>query len=314
VVITPAPEPCVCDDGDPCTEDRCDPTTRACAFVPRDPANACLTDRHCDDGLACTEDACALDDCDLMRCRHDLVVGCERCDAPGPCRDDDPCSLETCDVDLCEHTPLEGCEPLCAASQRHRTGAVLGLAEPARPCEDCPCVTGLVLATDEGRLQIESLGSAVCEVRACGEPLRCRPLLAGQHYVVWGEREEERLTVEGYCLFTSEGLAPGHYDGHVAWHDGGVTTLRLRVWDDLSSASVLESRCDACPVTLPLQDLTIDLREDFGRRLALAVELPDGARAPAAALLVPGARGYHGLVRVDATRWGGDIELTLEPP
>jgi hypothetical protein len=66
---TTLPDPCgdgACDDGDPCTVDRCDPATGGCRRTPV--ANCCHTAAECDDGDACTDDSCVAN-----QCRHDLV-------------------------------------------------------------------------------------------------------------------------------------------------------------------------------------------------------------------------------------------------
>ena len=46
-----------CDDGDPCTDDGCDPDSGACVHLPR--PGCCHTDADCDDGDPCTVGSCA---------------------------------------------------------------------------------------------------------------------------------------------------------------------------------------------------------------------------------------------------------------
>jgi len=102
----------LCDDGDPCTPDFCEPATGECqaGVATCDDFNPCTADtcgragcQHdpvpdgtvCDDGNPCTlDDAC--------------MVGV--CEAPGlvECGDPDPCTVDACDPDTgqCVNAPL----------------------------------------------------------------------------------------------------------------------------------------------------------------------------------------------------------------
>src|SRR5262249_46266806 len=105
--------PLVCDDGDPCTEDFCDPAA-GCGH--RD--TACQT--TCgpgDDGVRCSDgSACTIGD----RCGAGSCVGTALA-----CDDGDPCTADSCDVELgCIH--LEQANPpacvsaaTCAAAADH---------------------------------------------------------------------------------------------------------------------------------------------------------------------------------------------------
>ncbi|MBN2192073.1 MAG: hypothetical protein JW751_04595 [Polyangiaceae bacterium] len=74
--------PVTCDDGNPCTDDACDPVT-GCYF-PNNDGNACT------DGNLCTNDACSAGACTAT------LVDCD---------DADDCTLETCDPATgCQHT------------------------------------------------------------------------------------------------------------------------------------------------------------------------------------------------------------------
>jgi len=82
-----APGGCVhvpvdCDDQNPCTNDRCNPTTGACEHLPV----------NCDDGNECTKDFC---DPASGLCRHDPQIG-------APCNDGDACTQD----DTCVQSPL----------------------------------------------------------------------------------------------------------------------------------------------------------------------------------------------------------------
>lgn len=96
--------------------------------TPPDPGAVCMTDRACDDGNPCTAERCSTPG-DLLRARCEVTVnemacpagqvcdprrGCSAgraCAADGDCRDDDPCTvMERCDPAsrTCRHSTLDG--------------------------------------------------------------------------------------------------------------------------------------------------------------------------------------------------------------
>jgi hypothetical protein len=132
--------PPTCDDGVPCTVDRCDATLDACTHTADngvcddglfctgaetcDPVNGCQpgTPPDCNDGVSCTVDACdeVNDRCkntpDNSLCDNGLFCdGAETCNpisgcqpgSPPKCNDGVSCTLDFCneDTDRCEHTP-----------------------------------------------------------------------------------------------------------------------------------------------------------------------------------------------------------------
>ena len=106
-----------CDDANPCTDDRCDPTV-GCRHAPRTGG--------CDDGIACTIG----DTCIESRCTGtpddglcDGTVACDRssrCDAATgcvpsvstPCEDGDACTHDACGANgACEHSAVPDQDP-----------------------------------------------------------------------------------------------------------------------------------------------------------------------------------------------------------
>lgn len=111
--------PALCDDGDACTLDACDPLT-GCGHTPRrcDDDDACTVDAcdadvgcvvtpvTCDDGNACTVDVC------------DPALGCSTTSLG--CDDGDACTDDVCDpVGGCAHAPVRG-------ATFHGVGCALG--------------------------------------------------------------------------------------------------------------------------------------------------------------------------------------------
>ena len=118
----------ICEDGNPCTEDRCNSAFGLCAFPPRDGAcdddNACTTGDHCAGG-ACVFEAAVDPD------------------------DGDPCTADVCDPrGGVTHTPLEGavCDDgnPCTAGERCYTGLCAGgtarVCDDGNSCTDDTCV------------------------------------------------------------------------------------------------------------------------------------------------------------------------------
>ncbi len=115
--------PVVCDDGNPCTQDSCDPGTGSCRFVP-------TPDVACDDGDSCTvSDICVPDaqggppDCQgtPLNCDDGNLCTTDFCDPvagqcvnrPIDCSDGDGCTGDSCNPasGQCTHGPKD-CDDL----------------------------------------------------------------------------------------------------------------------------------------------------------------------------------------------------------
>jgi len=93
----------LCDDGDACTLDRCDPTTSQCQNV-----------ASCEDGVPCTVDTC-------------VVGACQHTPDDSLCDDGNECTADLCDaVSNCSHVNMSGsgCEDgdLCTVTGACRVG------------------------------------------------------------------------------------------------------------------------------------------------------------------------------------------------
>lgn len=194
-----------CDDGDPCTEDRC--VDAGCLHVPRDANNACRDDRHCDDGDACTVDRCAVDACGLSRCDHALRDDdCRRCAADVDCVESLPCAIDRCVDGVCARIPVDGCEPRCDLRAVHLVavaGPVTARGTAAfveRPCpfaEGCACEHELSLVFGSHAVPVSLGGSfAPCHAAFCDErAAECGFLELGRDYLVWGDARPARRSV-----------------------------------------------------------------------------------------------------------------------
>ena|GEM_PF-2198228 len=193
-----APVVVTCDDGDPCTDDSCDPATGACLTPNAEDGTACTVDDlcrgagtcqsgacdapvvvTCDDGDPCTADACdpatgacltpdaedgtACTTSDL--CRGDGTCQSGACDAPVvvTCDDGDPCTDDSCDpaTGACLTPDAEDgttCDDLDACTSDDRCTAGQCGGSAVSPC----CADSLC---EEGE---------DCACGGCAEVARCR--------------------------------------------------------------------------------------------------------------------------------------------
>ncbi|MGB0588689.1 MAG: lamin tail domain-containing protein [Myxococcota bacterium] len=78
-----------CNDGNPCTNDFCDPSTNLCENIAIE--DCCQEDGDCDDGLFCTNDSCDGDTCQYIPTSDESC-----CDTNADCVVDDPCVVTSC--------------------------------------------------------------------------------------------------------------------------------------------------------------------------------------------------------------------------
>jgi len=137
-----------CDDGNPCTDDSCNPLT-GCVHTPNsapcDDLDACTmgdtcaggrcvgAPRSCDDGNGCTDDTCRPE------------IGCVHTANRAPCDDGDACTTaDTCSGGICVGGPPRSCDdgnPCTDDACRPDTGCVY--SPNAAPCDDGDaCTTG----------------------------------------------------------------------------------------------------------------------------------------------------------------------------
>ena len=134
----------VCDDGDVCTSDSCDPVTGQCSFTPI--AGCCNVDAGCDDNDLCTTDAC---DTVQHVCDHTPAVTCD---------DGQFCNgLETCNPQdgTCVHPSAPTCDDgivctadSCDLTANNNTGGCVN-APIANCCTtDADCDDNSLCTTD----------------------------------------------------------------------------------------------------------------------------------------------------------------------
>jgi len=180
----PGPDSLQCDDGNPCTEDLCDPTT-GCIYRVRngevcDDGSACTggdvcqgevcvggPQVTCEDGNPCTDDSCdptagcvfsireglACDDDD--RCtQQDRCTATGLCTgSPVGCDDGNPCTEDACDpASGCTHAPLDEGSPCddgnrCTLSDSCSRGRCLPGIAKVCPADDNPCTVEVCAAS-----------------------------------------------------------------------------------------------------------------------------------------------------------------------
>lgn len=119
----------VCNDGNKCTDDQCNPATGKCESFGWTPfccnsdadctdsclVGKCLSDgcnfsgKDCNDGNACTADSCMFG----TGCVHTPIPGCGQptpeCTTNAQCVDNTTCTADTCVNGKCENTPIANC-------------------------------------------------------------------------------------------------------------------------------------------------------------------------------------------------------------
>lgn len=204
-----------CDDGDPCTFDRCDPATGQCEFlgVPGDvPASGCVSDAECEDGDPCTANACVGLGCGAgSYCVSDPIPGCNDCAAG--CSDNDPCTSDSCRDGQCLHDFAEGCMAECVAGTTYsipeirsqfqvfadpiKTTGELYFSDLGRSCDDgptCDCVGhpglrdgGFDLVLTDSANSTGSSNTWQCRSTGCIDVTpTCQPAKVRVAYRVWG--------------------------------------------------------------------------------------------------------------------------------
>lgn len=157
------------DDGNPCTEDICDPTPHVCRSRPDPLANG----RSCGGGDICTGFGTCLDG------------GCVFSTVPLNCDDGEPCTVDTCEPaggTGCVHTELRVDDPCddglyCITGDRCRRGLDLLLHcfgdFGASPCNDGdPCTVDIcVEETDSCRYEPPTYRVVECGVESGGNTM-----------------------------------------------------------------------------------------------------------------------------------------------
>ena len=167
-----------CGDGNPCTDDSCDPVAgcvRANNSGPCDDGNACTTEQcaggkcaatavSCDDEDACTQDACDPG----TGCAHLPVAGC--CSTAHACPDGQVCKADTCANLLC--LPCTQDQDCVATGATCRAVGAATYCLPACPDGACPSGSscqddragGSICLPDAGWCQcVEPASPAACE-------------------------------------------------------------------------------------------------------------------------------------------------------
>ena len=169
-----------CDDGNPCTEDACDPVTGFCTeeynTLPCDDEDVCTGDdaclqgecvggdgTDCDDGNPCTDDPCdpvegvcdhvfnsqPCDDGDACTAGDVCTGGACKSGVLPPCDDGTTCTSDFCEPETgeCAHSPVPGgCEDgdLCTLGDQCADGACLAgtdkTCDDGNPCTDDGCL------------------------------------------------------------------------------------------------------------------------------------------------------------------------------
>lgn len=256
-------DPClgkVCDDGDPCTRDICDPTTGTCSsyFVDAAEPPECQDDGDCDDGDPCTAGVCVLVTDDRQcggwaYCDQILIPGQCGCQLTG-CDDGDPCTRDICDPDgACRYVNephcVSGCTSKNALSPSDarwipwpgdplKVGGVIQATGDGLYCAGCTCTADIGIADGTSILTLvppETVSSEwYCVAEQCGgvaPSVDCQPLYSDVAYWVWGTAYDAWTPLSG-AEWPFDGGAEG--DGGEGGDEAGAPRPeidRMRVED-----------------------------------------------------------------------------------
>ena len=173
-------QPANCNDGNPCTDDSCDPA-EGCVNTPNtascEDGDICTLNDQCDDGeckggapLDCDDDnPCTADQCETGQ-------GCVHAPTDGSCTDDNPCTLgDYCSGGLCKSTGIDTCDD-------------------GNPCTDDSC------ALDVGCQHVNN--TAGCDDGdACTVADTCK---SGACQGVEADCDDDNVCTDDYCI-PSEG-------------------------------------------------------------------------------------------------------------
>jgi hypothetical protein len=169
----------LCDDGNPCTTDSCDPL-QGCAAVPIAGCATCTSAGSCDDGNACTVESCV----------QGVCVGVP---APLPCDDGNPCTTgDTCKDAACAGTGFgsscddgdvctlgDACQgPICK-------GSAAKVCDDASVCtaDSCDAELGCQFAPLPDGVSCTSVAGGACLAGSCVGAQQCpagyEPTLVG---------------------------------------------------------------------------------------------------------------------------------------
>ncbi len=150
-----------CDDGNACTEDRCDPDIGclhepigcndfdACTRDSCDAASGCVFDPlDCNDGNACTSDRC------------DAALGCRNTDVSAACDDSDVCTTDSCD-------PATGCVN-AGVDCDDDNDCTAESCDAVSGCSSVAVADGTVCDRGLGRCQ-----AGMCEAVGCTSDAQC---------------------------------------------------------------------------------------------------------------------------------------------
>ena len=168
-----------CDDGNPCTEDRCisyDPDAPLCEVVQRCSHSPAADGTSCGSGKVCADGECGENRCEDVVCDDDDVCTDDRCDyvdgtcefTPVFCSDGDACTEATCD-------PADGCDYTTPAED----GTICMIEEPAAVEALGMCEAGACLGPCDPKSDEVSL----CPIEGPDEFLCC----PGREYCTVGD-------------------------------------------------------------------------------------------------------------------------------
>ena len=181
----PACDPMECDDGNPCTDGRCDPV------------EGCVHDANtapCDDGDACTMD----DVCAGGVCTAGPAVTCD---------DGDPCTDDGCDPATgCTTTPRAEHSTCGGANMRCCGGSCVDIRSDPNHCSGCgqQCAAGRACIIYDGEATCDCVANSECHGgvgQLCSTTYDLTCACTSDSGCVEGQRCIDRPTTTNHCTY-----------------------------------------------------------------------------------------------------------------
>jgi len=234
----------LCDDGDPCTADSCDPEA-GCQNEPAagaacddgDPCTSgdvCQADgscaggepTDCDDGNVCTADSCDPE----QGCVHDGSGITEPCDDHNVCTDDDVCRGDAAGTCAGTFRPLDECDDgnICTVDTCdpelgcvHDGSGISAACDDGDPCTSGDVCQGDAAGTCRGRTPTDCDDGNVCTADSCDPELGCINDGTGIH----ADCDDGNVcTIDDMCIADAAGTCRGADIGAELCDDGNACT------------------------------------------------------------------------------------------
>ncbi len=179
-----------CDDGNFCTNDRCE--DKKCVNEPVE--GCCVSDKDCDDGNFCTKDSCVDGTCVF----GEPLEGC--CNEDEECDDGDPCTWNQCKNHRCDFSEKDPKVKCCTQDRDCHDGEV---------CTTDRCIDGIchnIVAEGDCCFDSDCVAPDICTEVKCTSENKCestyKPNCCRNDFECVEKQCNDVSCIEGDCIYT----------------------------------------------------------------------------------------------------------------